>query len=140
VEILFVSSVAVVTPDPAKSRPLYLETLGLPLSRHDGDDYYFSEKVDGTKHFGVWPLVQAAEACFGSKTWPADRPVPQLSIEFEVADIPAVHRAATELQAAGHTLLHDVKTEPWGQTVVRVQTIEGVILGISYAPWVHKEK
>ena len=33
------------------------------------------------------------------------------------------------------TLLHDTRTEPWGQTVARLQTPEGTIVGISFAPW-----
>jgi catechol 2,3-dioxygenase-like lactoylglutathione lyase family enzyme len=138
VNILFISSVAVISPNPAESRKLFIDTLGLPLERHEGDDYYFSEKVKGAKHFGVWPLSQAAEACFGTPTWPADRPVPQSCIEFEVADIESVTAAALELAAKGYVPLHDARTEPWGQTVARVQTAEGVIVGISYAPWMHE--
>ncbi|TIL50823.1 MAG: glyoxalase, partial [Mesorhizobium sp.] len=30
------------------------------------------------------------------------------------------------------------RTEPWGQTVARVLTIEGAIVGRSYAPWMHE--
>jgi catechol 2,3-dioxygenase-like lactoylglutathione lyase family enzyme len=137
-QILFIASVAVITPDPAESRKLFIDTLGLPLERHEGDDYYFSEKIGGSKHFGVWPLSQAAQACFGTTDWPAMRPVPQLSLEFEVADQTSVATAAEELTSNGYTLLHAVRTEPWGQTVARVQTAEGVIVGISYAPWLHE--
>ena len=136
-KILFVASVAVVVPVPVESRRLFVDTLRLPLEPHPGDDYYFSERIDGAKHFGVWPLAQAAEACFGTRDWPASRPVPQACIEFEVADAASVRDAAEELAAAGYELLHPVKTEPWGQTVARVQTSEGVIVGISYAPWLH---
>jgi catechol 2,3-dioxygenase-like lactoylglutathione lyase family enzyme len=137
VNILFVSSVAIVSPNPAQSRKLFIDTLGLPLQRHEAGDYYFSEKVEGAKHFGVWPLAEAAHACFGTPTWPADRPVPQFCIEFEVADVDSVSAAARDLAAKGYALLHDARTEPWGQTVARVQTDEGVIVGISYAPWMH---
>ena len=35
------------------------------------------------------------------------------------------------------TLLHDARTEPWGQTVARLQSSEGAIIGISYAPSMH---
>jgi hypothetical protein len=31
------------------------------------------------------------------------------------------------------TLLHDARTEPWGQTVARLQSSEGAIIGVSYA-------
>jgi hypothetical protein len=85
----------------------------------------------------VWPLTQASQACFGSPDWPAARRVPQVSIEFEVADADAVQSAADELRARGFELLHDARTEPWGQTVARLQSIEGCIVGISYAPWMH---
>jgi uncharacterized glyoxalase superfamily protein PhnB len=54
-----------------------------------------------------------------------------------VADAAAVQAAADELAAAGHTLIHDAREEPWGQTVARLQSIEGPIVGISYTPWLH---
>lgn len=133
-EIEFLASVAVITPDPPQSRRLYLDTLGLALS---GDDYLHSEDIPGAKHFGVWPLAQAAQACFGTEQWPADVAVPQVSVEFDVADVPAVHAAAQELAGAGYELLHPVREEPWGQTVVRLLSPEGAILGISYAPQLH---
>jgi hypothetical protein len=34
-KILFISSMAIVTPDPVQSRKLFVDTLGLPLKRHD---------------------------------------------------------------------------------------------------------
>jgi catechol 2,3-dioxygenase-like lactoylglutathione lyase family enzyme len=89
VKIEFVSSVAVITPDPAQSRQLYVDTLGLPLTSQSGDGYLHSERIPGTKHFGVWPLSQAAKACFGNERWPADVAVPQVSVEFDVADVRA---------------------------------------------------
>jgi hypothetical protein len=49
----------------------------------------------------------------------------------------SVIAAESELVAAGHDLLHPTKTEPWGQTVARVQTSDGAIVGISHAPWLH---
>ena len=135
-EIEFLSSVAVIAPDPPASRKLYVETLGLPLEGHGGD-YYHSEQIAGCKSFGIWPLSQAAEACFGTTDWPADRPVPQVSVEFDVADAAAVDAAAQELQQAGYELLHPARQEPWGQTVARLQSLEGAIVGISYAPQLH---
>lgn len=136
-KIEFIASLGVIAADPPKSRELYVDALGLPLEASEGDDYFHSERVGGTKHFGVWPLTQAAQACFGGPDWPAGRPVPQVSIEFEVADADAVQAAAEELQAQGFELLHEARTEPWGQTVARLQSIEGCVIGISYAPWMH---
>ena len=136
-DILFVSGVAVVAPDPAESRKLFVDALGLPLEPTAGSDYYASDHVEGTKHFGVWPLSQAAEACFGTPQWPSDRVVPQASIEFEVASPELVESGAQELAAKGYDLLHPTREEPWGQTVARVLSPEGIIVGISFAPWMH---
>jgi len=130
------TSVAVITPDPSVSRGLYVDALGLPLTAED-DGYLHSEDIDGCKSFGVWPLTQAAQACFGTPDWPAERPVPQSSVEFEVADADTVQVAADELKVKGFTLLHDARTEPWGQTVARLQSSEGAINGLSYAPTMH---
>lgn len=135
--IEFLSTVAVIAPDAPASRKMYVHTLGLPLESRGDDQYHHSEQITGCKHFGIWPLSQAAEACFGTAHWPAERPVPQVSIEFDVADAIAVAPAAQELQEAGYELLHPVREEPWGQTVARVQSPEGTIVGISYAPSLH---
>jgi len=109
-DVLFIASVAIVAPDPAESRKLFMDALGLPLKRHGGDDYYFSENIGGSKHFSVWPLSQAAEACFGTTVWPADRPVPHACFEFEVADKDSVAAAAEELKSKGYVLLHGART------------------------------
>ena len=136
--IEFLSTVAVITPDVPASRKLYVDSLGLPL-QSNGGDYHHSEQVAGCKSFGIWPLSQAAEACFGTPHWPADRPVPQASIEFDVANAAAVGPAVQELQQAGYELLHAPRTEPWGQTVARLQSPEGLVVGLSYAPVLHDD-
>jgi len=51
----------------------------------------------------------------------------------------AVGSAAEELEQAGYDLLHPARTEPWGQTVARLQSPEGAIVGISYIPMFHDE-
>ena len=139
-KILFITSVAIITPKLTESRRLFVDTLGLPLKAHENDDYYFSQDIAGSKHFGLWPLSKAAEACFGTREWPSDRPIPHASFEFEVADKQSVASAALELQSMGYALLHDVHTEPWGQTIVRLQTSEGAIVGISHAPSMHESE
>ena len=135
-DVLFVASVAVVAADPPRSRKLFMDALGLPLEGA-GEGYYSSGNIPGSKHFGVWPLAEAAQACFGTPEWPPGRVVPQASIEFEVADAEAVAAAGDELQRAGYELLHPARMEPWGQTVARVLTEDGLIVGISYAPMLH---
>ncbi|HZP73425.1 MAG TPA: VOC family protein [Gaiellaceae bacterium] len=134
--IEFLSTVAVIAPDPSASREFYVGALGLPLEGH-GEGYHHSEQIPGCKSFGIWPLSQAAEACFGTPEWRSDRPVPQLSLEFDVDHAEAVSVAARELEQAGYELLHSAREEPWGQTVARLQSPEGAIVGISYIPMFH---
>jgi catechol 2,3-dioxygenase-like lactoylglutathione lyase family enzyme len=136
-DISFVSSVAVITPDPRASREVFVDALGLPLQTDAGSEYAHSEAVDGIRHFGVWPLSEAAQACFGAPEWPPGRPVPQVSIEFDVDDAAAVQAAAEELRARGLDVLHDAREEPWGQTAARLQSPDGAVVGVSYAPWLH---
>jgi catechol 2,3-dioxygenase-like lactoylglutathione lyase family enzyme len=132
--ILFISSVSVIAADPVRSRRLYVDALGLPLESGGGDEYFHSESIEGCKHFSVWPLSQAAQACFGTSEWPAGRTVPQVSLEFEVESADAVQAGARELEEHGCEVLHPARTEPWGQTVARLLSLEGSIVGISYAP------
>jgi catechol 2,3-dioxygenase-like lactoylglutathione lyase family enzyme len=56
----FLATVTMISPDPADSRTLYVEALGLPL-HSEGDGYHHSEQVAGCKSFGIWPLSQAAK-------------------------------------------------------------------------------
>src|SRR5260221_11458227 len=99
--IRFVSSFSPIVRDVKATHALYRDALGVAFEGEVGD-YVFTEKLDGVKHLGLWPLTEAAQACFGTDEWPADLMTPQASIEFEVDDVPA---AAAELPAAGYTLL-----------------------------------
>ncbi len=131
-----VTSVAVITADGPASRALYLDGLGLPLKQLDGD-YYASSEIAGCAHFGVWPIEQAAEACFGTRIWPEDIARPQVSVEFELASAAAVTDGVEELRSKGHRILHSAKVEPWGQVVARLMSPEGALVGLSYAPSLH---
>jgi hypothetical protein len=107
--------------------------LGLSFEGGEGD-YVFTHRLEGTKHFGLWPLSEAATACFGTPEWPADIPVPQASIEFEVAD---VAEAAAELEAKGLRLMHGARTEPWTQVTARLLSPEGLLVAVCYTPQFH---
>ena len=137
-KILLITSVSVITQNPQKGWGFFVEALGLPLQRDKSTDYLYSEQIEGSKHFGVWPLAEAAQACFGTRRWPPDRLIPQASIEFEVENAECVASAAGELQSKGYAVLHGSRLEPWKQTIARLQTPEGMIIGISYAPSLHK--
>lgn len=133
-DILFVAGFAPIVRDPHAARTLYRDTLGLPLESISGD-YLAVDGWGDVRHLGVWPLADAARACFDTDEWPTDLPVPQATLELEVADVAA---AAAELEAAGHTLLHPVRTEPWGQVIARLLTPDGLLLGLCYCPWMHE--
>jgi hypothetical protein len=93
--------------------------------------------MEGVKAFALWPLSQAAESTFGTDAWPDDVPVPQAWIELDVESAEAVRPAVEELQAAGFRLLRGAHEEPWGQTTSRLQSPEGLLVGITYTPWMH---
>lgn len=135
---LFIGAVGVITSSLAEGRALYVDAIGLPLDQADGTNFLHSEKLGGSRYFGVWPLSEAAKTCFGSESWPAGHPVPQLFIEFEVGSPAGVAAAASELESKGYGLLHGPRTDPWGQTVARLQTKDGLLIGISYVPWMHR--
>jgi catechol 2,3-dioxygenase-like lactoylglutathione lyase family enzyme len=130
-KILFIASFSPIVSDPAVARRFYADGIGVAFEHAQGD-YVFTEKLSGAKHFGVWPLAEAAEACFGTRTWPKDVRIPQASLEFEVDDVAA---AANELVAKGHALIHATRTEPWGQTIARVLGPDGLIIGVCHTPW-----
>jgi catechol 2,3-dioxygenase-like lactoylglutathione lyase family enzyme len=129
-QVLFVTDFSPIVTDPAASKRFYVDALGLPLSGEPPA----SEQLAGVKHFGLWPLRDAARACFGVDEWPSHLPIPQANLEFEVLDVAA---AAAELDARGYAVLHPARTEPWGQTIARLLSPEGLIVGICYTPWLH---
>ncbi len=137
-EIKSISGFSVITKQPDASASLYRQALGLPLERYENTGYHFMDKFPGANHFGVWPLEMAARSCFGQDEWPASIPAPTATIDFELADAKAVALAVDEMKATGQAFVHEVKTEPWGQTVARFISPEGVLITLSYAPWLHE--
>jgi len=134
--IRFVAGIAPIVTDLAASTELYAGALGIAMGE---GDYPMTDSLPGVKHFGLWTLAGAAESCFGTDTWPADLPIPQASLEFGVDDADAVAEAATELTAAGHRVLVGPKTEPWGQTVARLLSPDGLLIGVTHTPWMTTE-
>lgn len=130
-----IAGFAVITETTESSKALYRDVLQLPLK--EKNDYLSMDRFKGANHFGVWPLRMAAQACFDCDEWPADVPKPQVTIEFELSDIEAVHAAVNEMKAAGQEFVHEARLEPWGQTIARFVSPEGVLVGLSFAPWLH---
>ena len=135
-DIEFVASVSPIVPNSERSRSFYRDALGLTFEGGEGD-YVFTEQLEGVKHFGLCPLREAAQACFGTDEWPADLPVPQASIEFEVED---VAEAARELASRGFRMIHGARTEPWTQVTARLLTPEGLLVAVCHTPWFHQDQ
>jgi hypothetical protein len=134
IDVLFVAGFGPIVRDAVASRKFYWETLGLPL-KVDAGGYLHTGGLEGVKHFALWPLEQAAESCFGTNDWPADLPVPQGWIEFDVENI---DKATAELRSQGYKLLVAMRKEPWGQVVTRLLGPEGLLVGITHTPAMRK--
>jgi catechol 2,3-dioxygenase-like lactoylglutathione lyase family enzyme len=136
VKIEFVAGFGPVVADPAASRAFWAGNLGIPVAEI-APDYFGTDDLDGVRAFAIWPLEQAAVSCFGNAPWPSDIPLPQAWIELDVASPDAVADAAAELEANGHRLLRQPGPEPWGQTVTRLLSPEGLLVGVVFTPWMH---
>jgi len=136
-DVQFVASVSPIVADPSAAKAFYQQGLGLSFEG-EADDYVFTEELGGVKHFGLWPLTDVAQACYGQPDWPSGVPVPQASLEFELASPDAVPAAAAELAGQGHQLIHNARAEPWGQVIARLLSPEGMVVGVCYTPWFHE--
>jgi Glyoxalase/Bleomycin resistance protein/Dioxygenase superfamily len=134
--VLFVAGFGPIVSNHKSSEKSYLESLGLSFKR-EADGYLHTEELDGVKSFALWPLAQAAQSCFGTEAWPKDLPVPQSWLEFDVEDIEA---ATEELEQYGYKLLVAARKEPWGQIVTRLLSPEGILVGVTYTPWMRTKK
>lgn len=132
VKVKFVAGFGPIVKDGA-SKALYGDALGIAMEQQgDLDGYYHTDKLDGVRHFALWPLAQAAQSCFGVDAWPSSVPAPSAWIEFDVED---VAEACAALKAKGYTMLVDAREEPWGQTVGRLLSPEGLLVGVTFTPW-----
>lgn len=135
-KVLFIAGFGPIVREPAESRKLYGQTLGIQFKEETGG-YLHTEAIEGAKTFALWPLTQAAQSCFGKDVWPSDVPVPQLWLEFDVDN---VGKATAELEWRGYRMLLKNKKEPWGQTVSRFLSPEGLLLGVTYTPMMREQK
>lgn len=130
VDILFISGFGPIVAHRSTSAALYRDVFRIPF-KEEKDGYLHTESLEGAKTFALWPLSQAAQACFGTESWPADVPVPQAWLEFDVEN---VEEATATLEQQGYRMLVKNKREPWGQTVSRFLSPEGLLLGIAFTP------
>ena len=137
-KISFVAGFGPVVRDVDASHAFWGSGLGIALEEA-APSYYATDDLEGVKAFALWPLSQAAASTFGNEAWPDAIPAPQAWIELDVASVDEVSAAVAELQAAGHRLLREVHEEPWGQTTSRLLSPEGLLVGITFTPWMHSD-
>jgi hypothetical protein len=130
INVLFIVGFGPIVRDTTQSRKLYSENLGIPFKEESGD-YLHTEALKGANTFALWPLSQAAQSCFGKDSWPDNVPVPQAWLEF---DVDSVQEATAILESRGYRILIKNKKEPWGQTVSRFISPEGLLIGITFTP------
>jgi catechol 2,3-dioxygenase-like lactoylglutathione lyase family enzyme len=133
-KVLFVAGYGPITTETKESAAFYRESLGLSF-KEETDGYLHTEELKGVNSFALWPLAQAAQSCFGVNEWPTALPTPTSWLEFDVEDVAG---ASEELKAKGYTLLLEVRKEPWGQTVTRLLSPEGILVGLTYTPWMRE--
>jgi Glyoxalase-like domain len=135
-EVLFIAGFGPIDRDIAESRKLYADSLGISF-KEDAGGYLYTGALQGAKHFALWPLSQAAQSCFGTDSWPDNMPVPQAWLEFEVED---VEKATAGLESRGYRMLIKNKKEPWGQTVSRFISPEGLLVAVTFTPSLREQK
>lgn len=136
-KVSFVAGFGPIVRDVGSSKAFWSEGMGIELEEA-APNYWSTDDLEGVKAFALWPLNEAAESCFGTGSWPPEVPTPQAWLEFDVESPAAVTGAAAELEAAGHRLLRGAREEPWGQTTARLLSPEGLLVGITYTPWMHQ--
>jgi catechol 2,3-dioxygenase-like lactoylglutathione lyase family enzyme len=136
IRILFVLGFGPIVRDTAESRRLYSQSLGIRFKEETGN-YLHTEAIKGAKSFALWPLSQVAESCFGKDVWPDNIPVPQAWLEFDVDN---VEKATAKLESRGYRMFVKNKKEPWGQTVSRFLSPEGLLVGVTFTAQMRGKK
>jgi catechol 2,3-dioxygenase-like lactoylglutathione lyase family enzyme len=136
-KISFVAGFGPIIRDPDEARGFWERGLGITLEEA-APGYFTNDDLDGVRAFALWPLSQAAESTFGEAIWPSDLPEPQAWLELDVESAEAVGAAVDELAAAGHRVLRGAHEEPWGQTTSRLLSPEGLLVGVTFTPWMHE--
>ena len=137
-KVAFVAGFGPIVRDTDASRAFWGDGLGIGLEEAS-PGYWTNDDLDGINAFALWPLSQAAEACFGTDAWPEDLPVPQAWMELDLQSADDVAPATAEMAERGYRILVNAKLEPWGQTVSHLLSPEGILMGIVFTPWLHKQ-
>ena len=136
-KVAFIAGYGPIVREPEAALAFWREGLGVDLEE-PVPGYFTNDSLEGVKAFALWPLTQAAEAVFGEPEWPADIPAPQAWMELDVESAAAVGEGILEMEASGHRVLRGAHDEPWGQTTARLLSPEGLLVGITFTPWMHE--
>ena len=136
IRILFIAGFGPIVRDADASRRLYVKALNITF-KEEGGRYLHLDAIPGAKEFALWPLSQAAESCFGSSSWPDSLPAPHAWLEF---DVDSVEGATAELESMGYRMLIKNKKEPWGQTVNRFLDSDGLLVELTFTPWMREKR
>jgi len=136
IKVLFIAGFGPIVREATATRKLYNDILGISFKQETGG-YLHTEALKGAKSFALWPLSQAAQSCFGKDRWPDTVPAPQAWLEF---DVHSVESATAELESRGYRMLVKNKKEPWGQTVSRFLSPEGLLVGITFTPGMRRKE
>jgi catechol 2,3-dioxygenase-like lactoylglutathione lyase family enzyme len=135
----FVAGFGPIIRDAHEAHGFWRDGLGIAFEE-PAPGYFTNDTLEGVKAFAMWPLSQAAESTFGTPDWPAGLPTPQAWLELDVESAEAVAAAVEEMRAAGHRVLREAHEEPWGQTTGRLLSPEGLLVGITFTPWMHEHE
>ncbi len=136
-KVAFIAGFGPIVREPDAALAFWRDGLGVELEE-PVPGYFTNDSLEGVKALALWPLTQAAEAVFGAPDWPADIPAPQAWMELDVESATAVGEAVAEMEASGHRVLRGAHEEPWGQTTARLLSPEGLLVGITFTPWMHE--
>jgi hypothetical protein len=128
---------APVTADPEASRRLYIDALGLPREHAAWDDYIHSEAIGGSRHF--------RRVATGSSRSSLLRPCELARHHTRPAGVRGVRaRGRRRRPKRGRGIARSGPRDAarcalgaMGQTVARLLSSEHIIVGLSYAPWLH---
>jgi catechol 2,3-dioxygenase-like lactoylglutathione lyase family enzyme len=135
--VSFVAGFGPIVRDVEESRAFWERGLGIGLEEK-APQYFATDDLEGVRAFALWRLAEAAESTFGTDAWPEDVPAPVAWLELDVESPDAVAGGVKEMEAAGHRVLRGPHEEPWGQTTSRLLSPEGILVGITYTPWMHE--
>ena len=90
---------------------------------------------------GQTALVTGASGGLGKETALALADV-GCDVVIAARNLPAlddVAAAVAELKAGGLNVLQDTKLEAWGQTLARLLSPEGLLIGLTFTPWLRDQ-